>query len=172
MVFKTHIKTTSFHCFPCHRISQRNYETLIRNTVALKLRSRTTMEATQNDLPTLSKNAQKKVLKQQRYEAKKAEKKAQEKQQKKENAERKRKEWEETLASVNEEERSKLIESRRNLRKERMEKRSEEKEKKIERLTRATQCGHKIVIDLDFAHLMTPSEIHSLVQQVHLSLPL
>uniref|UniRef100_A0A7N2LSL2 tRNA (guanine(9)-N(1))-methyltransferase n=1 Tax=Quercus lobata TaxID=97700 RepID=A0A7N2LSL2_QUELO len=131
------------------------------------------MEATQNDEnalsqpqpQTLSKNAQKKLLKQQRYEAKKAEKKAQEKRQKKEDAERKRKEWEETLASVTEEERAKLIESRRSLRKERMEKRSEEKEKKMERLNKAMQCGHKIVVDLDFAHLMTPSEIQSLVQQ-------
>jgi tRNA (guanine9-N1)-methyltransferase len=47
-----------------------------------------------------------------------------------------------------------------------MEKRSEERERKIERLTRARELGQKIVVDLDFAHLMTPSEIHSLVQQV------
>jgi hypothetical protein len=139
-----------------------------------------TMEDMQNDknafdnpsnaLPSppqaLSKNAKKKLLKQQRFEAKKAEKKAQEKQQKREEAERKRKEWEETLAGVPEEERSRLIESRRSLRKERMEKRSEERERKIERLTRARELGQKIVVDLDFAHLMTPSEIHSLVQQV------
>ncbi|KAG2684517.1 hypothetical protein I3760_10G080800 [Carya illinoinensis] len=114
----------------------------------------------------LSKSAQKKLLKQQRFEAKKAEKKALTKQQKRQDSERKRKEWEETLASVPEEERSKLIESRRSLRKERMEKRSEERGRKIERLTGARDCGQKIVIDLDFAHLMTPSEIHSLVQQI------
>ena len=116
--------------------------------------------------PPLSKNARKKLLKQQRYEAKKAEKKAQEKELKKKDIERKRKEWEETLASVTEEERAKLIESRKSLRKERMGKRSEEKEKKIERLNRAKDCGQKIVIDLEFSDLMTPSEIHSLVQQV------
>ena len=180
------MRTTSFHSFPCHSISQRNVSALTPNTLAFKHTEkrttliRATMEATQNDEnalsqpqpqpQTLSKNAQKKLLKQQRYEAKKAEKKAQEKRQKKEDAERKRKEWEETLASVTEEERAKLIESRRSLRKERMEKRSEEKEKKMERLNKAMQCGHKIVVDLDFAHLMTPSEIQSLVQQVLLSL--
>ncbi|XP_041028735.1 tRNA (guanine(9)-N1)-methyltransferase [Juglans microcarpa x Juglans regia] len=139
------------------------------------------MEATENDqsaletppdpAPTppqqpLSKSAQKKLLKQQRFEAKKAEKKALTKQQKRQDLERRRKEWEETLASVTEEERSKLIESRRSLRKERMEKRSEERGRKIERLTGARDLGQKIVIDLDFAHLMTPTEIHSLVQQI------
>lgn len=116
----------------------------------------------------LSKNAKKKLLKQQKYEAKKAEKKAQAKEHKKKEAERKRKEWEETLASVTEEERSKLIESRRSLRKERMEKRSDEREKKIERLARAKQSGQNIVIDLEFSHLMSPHEINSLVQQVSL----
>ncbi|KAA8519225.1 hypothetical protein F0562_013481 [Nyssa sinensis] len=114
----------------------------------------------------LSKNAQKKLLKQQRYEAKKAEKKAAMKEQKKREAERKRKEWDEMLARVSEEERSKLIESRKGLRKERMEKRSEEREKKVERLSRAKQQGQNIVVDLEFSDLMTPAEIHSLVQQI------
>lgn len=115
----------------------------------------------------LSKNAQKKLLKQQRYEAKKAEKKALMKEQKKKDAERKRKEWEESLENVTEEERLKLIESRKSLRKERMEKRSEEKEMKKERLTKARECGQNVVIDLEYSDLMTPSEIHSLVQQVY-----
>lgn len=116
--------------------------------------------------PPLSKNAQKKVLKQQKWEAKKAEKKALMKEQKKKEAERKRKEWEDTLASVPEEERSKLIESRKELRKERMEKRSVGKQEKIQRLERAKENAQNIVIDLDFSHLMTATEIHSLVQQV------
>ncbi|KAJ9180801.1 hypothetical protein P3X46_009008 [Hevea brasiliensis] len=116
--------------------------------------------------PPLSKNAQKKLLKLQKYEAKKAEKKASIKEQKKREAERKRKEWEETLTGVSEEERLTLIESRRKLRKERMEKRSEERESKIQRLTGAKTNGQKIVIDLEFSHLMTSSEIHSLVQQI------
>ncbi|KAF2288818.1 hypothetical protein GH714_015123 [Hevea brasiliensis] len=118
--------------------------------------------------PPLSKNAQKKLLKLQKYEAKKAEKKASIKEQKKREAERKRKEWEETLTGVSEEERLTLIESRRKLRKERMEKRSEERESKIQRLTGAKTNGQKIVIDLEFSHLMTSSEIHSLVQQKQL----
>ncbi|BBH00621.1 hypothetical protein Prudu_010657 [Prunus dulcis] len=117
-------------------------------------------------LRRLSKSAQKKLLKQQKWEAKKAEKKALEKEQKKREGERKRKEWEERLASVSEEERGKLIESRKSLRKERMEQRSEERERNTERLSRAKECGQKIVIDLEFSHLMTPAEINSLVQQI------
>ncbi|KAL5576360.1 hypothetical protein UlMin_018059 [Ulmus minor] len=125
-------------------------------------------EATPPEAPqqALSKNAQKKLLKQQKYEAKKAEKKAQAKEQKKKEVERKRREWNQTLESVPEEERSKLIESRKSLRKERMEKRSDEREKKIERLTKAKQCGQNIIIDLEFSHLMTSSEINSLAQQI------
>ncbi|KAI3987080.1 hypothetical protein MKX01_036870 [Papaver californicum] len=44
--------------------------------------------------------------------------------------------------------------------------RSEEKEKKMERMMKAKEIGQKIVIDLDFADLMNPSEINSLVQQI------
>ncbi|CAN1336868.1 tRNA (guanine(9)-N1)-methyltransferase [Linum perenne] len=115
---------------------------------------------------TLSKNAQKKLLKQQKFEAKKAEKKALAKEQKKKEGERKRKEWEEKLASIPEEERLKLIESRKALRKERMDTRSEERNQKLERLSKAREQGQNIVIDLEFAHLMAVSEIHSLVQQI------
>ncbi|KAL4336252.1 hypothetical protein GQ457_07G027840 [Hibiscus cannabinus] len=114
----------------------------------------------------LSKNAQKKLLKQQKYEAKKAEKKAQIKEQKQKDAERKRKEWEEKLAALPEDERLKLIDSRKELRKERMEKRSEERGLKTQRLTQAKETGQNIVVDLEFSHLMTHSEIHSLVQQI------
>ncbi|KAJ4850726.1 hypothetical protein Tsubulata_037805 [Turnera subulata] len=117
-------------------------------------------------IPPLSKNAQKKLLKQQRWEAKKAEKKAQMKEHKKKEAERKRREWEETLAALPEEEKAKLVESRRELRKERMEKRAEERGEKAQRLSMAKLNGQNIVIDLDFSHLMTDSEIHSLVQQI------
>ncbi|XVF75200.1 hypothetical protein PTKIN_Ptkin13bG0168400 [Pterospermum kingtungense] len=116
--------------------------------------------------PALSKNAQKKLLKQQKFEAKKAEKKAQMKEQKHKDAERKRKEWEEKLAALPDDERNKLIDSRKELRKQRMEKRSEERDHKIQRLTQAKQTGPNIVLDLEFSHLMTHSEIHSLVQQI------
>ena len=136
------------------------------------------MDAEQNDqndtahpspppFQTLSKNAQKRQLKQQRMEAKKAERRAAMKEHKKKEGNRKRKEWEEMLASVDEEERLKLIESRKGLRKERMEKRSEEKEKKTQRLTNAKEHGQNIVVDLDFSDLMTPNEINSLAQQVY-----
>ncbi|KAG5252402.1 tRNA (guanine(9)-N1)-methyltransferase [Salix suchowensis] len=131
-----------------------------------------TMQNGQNTLEnsqptTLSKNAKKKLLKQQKWEAKKAEKKAQTKEQKQKEGERKRKEWEEKLSScASEEERLKLIESRRELRKERMGKRAEEKEEKTQRLRKAKDFGLNIVIDLGFADLMTDSEIHSLVQQI------
>ncbi|PIN01223.1 tRNA methyltransferase [Handroanthus impetiginosus] len=114
----------------------------------------------------MSKNAQKRLLKQQRYETKKAEKKAQMKEHKKREAERKRKEWEEKLANVGAEERERLIEQKKELRKARMGKRSEEKGKKIERLQEARISGQNVVIDLEFAHLMNSTELHSLVQQI------
>ncbi|KAL5699985.1 tRNA (guanine(9)-N(1))-methyltransferase [Ranunculus cassubicifolius] len=116
--------------------------------------------------PPLSKSAQKKIVKQQKYEEKKAQKKAALKEHKQKEAERKRREWDEKLSTLTEEEKSKLIESRKEMRKERMDFRSEERGKKIEKLTRAKEIGQKIVIDLDFSDLMTPTEIHSLVQQI------
>lgn len=117
--------------------------------------------------PLLSKNAQKRLLKQQRFEAKKAEKKAQVKEHKRREAERRRREWEETLeGAATEEERSRLVESRRELRRERMEKRSEERGQKLRRLEDARAGGQKVVIDLEFAHLMSANEINSLCQQI------
>ncbi|CAA2987955.1 Hypothetical predicted protein [Olea europaea subsp. europaea] len=124
------------------------------------------METEQTEPQPMSKNAKKKLLKQQRYEAKKAEKKAFEKEQKKREVERKRKEWDEKLASLSQEEREKLIEERKELRKERMEKRSEERERKIEKLNEAKSNGQNVVIDLEFMHLMNSSELNSLVQQI------
>ncbi|KAI3918032.1 hypothetical protein MKW92_053784, partial [Papaver armeniacum] len=120
---------------------------------------------TLNPTPALSKSAQKKLVKQQKYEETKARKKAAPKEHKKKEGERKRKEWDEKLSTVSEEEKLKLIESRRELRKERMGIRSEEKEKKIGRMMKAKEIGQKIVIDLDFADLMTSTEINSLLQQ-------
>ncbi|KAK4360110.1 hypothetical protein RND71_022339 [Anisodus tanguticus] len=125
------------------------------------------MESKAVDQQPLSKNAQKKLLKQQRYESKKAEKKALLKQEKKREGERKRKEWEEKLAAAaTEQEKQQLIESRKCLRKQRMEQRSHDKEKKMTRLTNAKQNGQNVVIDLEFDNLMNSSELHSLVQQI------
>lgn len=115
---------------------------------------------------TMSKSAQKKLLRQQKAVAKKAEKKALEKARRKSELERKRREWEEKLATMSEEEKSKVIEARREVRKERMEKRNEEREKKIEKLTIAKEKGQNIVVDLEFSGRMTPNEINSLVQQI------
>lgn len=114
----------------------------------------------------LSKNAEKKLAKQQRWEAKKAEKKGAAKEKKKKETERKRKEWEESIAGITEEERVKVIEARMSLRKERMEKRLEEKNEKKERLVKAKELGQNVVVDVEFSHLMTPQEIRSLVQQI------
>ncbi|XP_004486352.1 uncharacterized protein [Cicer arietinum] len=116
--------------------------------------------------PVLSKRAKKKLAKQQKYEEKKAEKKAAAKEQKKKEVERKRKEWEESIASIPEDEKMKLIESRISLRKERMEKRTQEKNDRKERLMKAKEQGQNVVVDLEFSHLMTPNEIRSLVQQI------
>nr|XP_043616602.1 tRNA (guanine(9)-N1)-methyltransferase [Erigeron canadensis] len=115
---------------------------------------------------SLSKNAQKKLLKQQRFEAKKAEKKAAMKEEKKRKGERKRKEWEEKLSVLSEEEKHKMIENRKHMRKERMDQRNEERLTKSNRLSQAKLSGQNIVVDLEFSHLMAPNEIHSLVKQI------
>ncbi|KAL8160821.1 hypothetical protein V2J09_012310 [Rumex salicifolius] len=114
---------------------------------------------------TLSKRAQKKLVKQQQWQVKKAAKKAQMKELKNKKKEEKRLEWDQKLSVVSEEEKLRLFESRKCIRKERMDRRTEEKEKKIERLTHAKLHGQNVVIDLQFSDLMTPSEINSLSQQ-------
>lgn len=114
----------------------------------------------------LSKNAQKKLLKQQRFEAKKAEKKALAKEERKLKGEMKRKEWEEKLSVLSEEDKLKMIESRKELRKERMSQRNEERETKLFRLNQAKKNGCNVVLDLQFSNLMAPNEIHSLVKQI------
>lgn len=81
--------------------------------------------------------------------------------------ERRMKEWEEKLSgAATEEERARMIEERKETRNERMGKRNEERAMRAERLKRAKEIGQKLVIDLEFAELMTASEINSLVQQV------
>ncbi|KAL8461683.1 hypothetical protein ACS0TY_032970 [Phlomoides rotata] len=136
------------------------------------LQIKTTMDSPQNDqiapaaAQPMSKNAQKRLLKQQRYEAKIAEKKAQMREHKRTEVELKQKEWQEKLANLDEEEREKLIETRKALRRERMEKRLAMKGKSTERLQEARINGQNVVIDLEFAHLMTSKELKSLVKQV------
>ncbi|KAJ8452052.1 hypothetical protein Cgig2_016633 [Carnegiea gigantea] len=125
-----------------------------------------TASATKEQLG-LSKRAQKKLMKQKMYDVKKAEKKAEKKEKKKLHKERMQKDWEAKLSKVaSEEEKMKFIESRRALRKARMDKRAQEREDKIQRLTQAKLHGQNIVIDLEFGHLMNPTEVNSLVQQI------
>ncbi|RRT75690.1 hypothetical protein B296_00028833 [Ensete ventricosum] len=120
----------------------------------------------------LSKSARKKLAKQQRLEARKAERKAAEKERRRRDVERRRREWDETLAAVTEEERAQMIGARREARRERVERRAEEREMRALRLRRAAEVGPKVVLDLEFSDLMTPNEIHSLVQQVPFIRPL
>ncbi|XP_042388472.1 tRNA (guanine(9)-N1)-methyltransferase-like isoform X1 [Zingiber officinale] len=119
-----------------------------------------------DSVPVLSKRARKKQAKQQRLEARKAERKKAEKDRRRQGVERRRQEWEEKLASATEEERERLIGERRETRRERVERRAEDRELRAERLKRAAELGIKVVLDLEFADLMKPNELHSLVQQI------
>ena len=123
-------------------------------------------DATQPTSQPLSKSARKKLQKLEFREKRKAERKAAEKEKRKQEMERKRREWDEKLTGATEEERNRLVESRRDARRERMEQRSEERDMKVARLRKAAESGQKLVLDLEFAHLMSPNEIHSLVHQV------
>lgn len=116
--------------------------------------------------PRVSKSAKKKLMKLQRYEAKKAHRRAIAKQSKQEHMERKRQEWADKLAALPEDERSSLVQAKLDTRKERMAERNQEREHTREKLRNAMQCGQNIVVDLEFCELMNPNEINSLVQQI------
>ncbi|XP_020598910.1 uncharacterized protein LOC110038410 [Phalaenopsis equestris] len=118
------------------------------------------------ETPSMSKSAMKRLLKQQRLQARKAERKAAEKERRRQDLERRRREWEEKLTNKTEEERMRLVESRKETRRDRMEKRTEERSKRAERLRKAALVGQKVVLDLEFSDLMSPSEIQSLSHQV------
>ncbi|KAL0919193.1 hypothetical protein M5K25_011272 [Dendrobium thyrsiflorum] len=132
------------------------------------------LEATEDNEPiaaageaaSISKSARKRLLKQQRLQERKIERKAAEKERRREDLERRRREWEEKLADKTEEERTRLVESRKETRRERMEKRTEERSKRAERLRTAAVVGQKVVLDLEFSDLMSPSEIQSLAHQI------
>lgn len=110
----------------------------------------------------LSKNAQKKLKKMERYKAQKLEKKAQEKSRRHQETERKRNEWEAKLASVCEAEQEQLLKGKTEKRLARREKWTERKD----RLKRAMESGQNFVLDLEFCDRMRPNELVSLVQQV------
>lgn len=113
----------------------------------------------------LSKNAQKVLAKQERYKQAKQQRKAQEKEARHQETARKRREWQEKLASLSEEEVKKAQEEKMGLRAQRKEEHKGRKEKLIQAMAE----GQNIVIDLEFGDKMKPNEISSLVQQVMFS---
>ncbi|KAL6635049.1 hypothetical protein ACP70R_027720 [Stipagrostis hirtigluma subsp. patula] len=119
--------------------------------------------------PALSKSARKKLLKQERQAERKAARKAAEKERRRADVERRRREWEEALAAApSEEARAEMVAARRETRRERVGRRAEERGARAERLRRAAEgAGQKVVLDLEFADLMRPNEIHSLTQQMN-----
>ncbi|KAJ1280798.1 hypothetical protein BS78_04G260500 [Paspalum vaginatum] len=118
--------------------------------------------------PVLSKSARKKLQKQERQAERKAARKAAEKERRRADVERRRREWEEVLAAApSDEARAEMVEARRETRRERVGRRAEERGARAERLRRAAEgAGQKVVLDLEFADLMRPNEIHSLTQQI------
>jgi tRNA (guanine9-N1)-methyltransferase len=118
--------------------------------------------------PQLTKSARKKLLKQERQAARKAERKVAEKARRRADIERRRREWEDSLAAApSAEAREEMLAARRETRLERVGKHVEERGARAERLRRAAEgAGQKVVLDLEFADLMRPNEIHSLTQQV------
>jgi tRNA (guanine9-N1)-methyltransferase len=118
----------------------------------------------------MSKSARKKLQKQERQAARKVARKAAEKERRRADVERRRREWEEALAAApSEEARAEMVAARRETRRERVGRRTEERGARAERLRRAAEgAGQKVVLDLEFADLMRPNEIHSLTQQVEL----
>ncbi|CAL4885113.1 unnamed protein product [Urochloa decumbens] len=118
--------------------------------------------------PVLSKSARKKLQKQERQAERKAARKAAEKERRRADVERRRREWEEALAAApSDEARAEMVAARRETRRERVGRRAEERGARAERLRRAAEgAGQKVVLDLEFADLMRPNEIHSLTQQI------
>ncbi|KQK01521.1 tRNA (guanine(9)-N1)-methyltransferase [Brachypodium distachyon] len=118
--------------------------------------------------PPLSKSARKKLLKQERQAARKAERKVADKERRRADLDRRRREWEEALAAApSDEAREEMLAARRETRRERVGKRVDERGARAERLRRAAEgAGQKVVLDLEFADLMRPNELHSLTQQI------
>ncbi|XP_078160438.1 tRNA (guanine(9)-N1)-methyltransferase-like [Carex rostrata] len=115
---------------------------------------------------TLTKTAQKKLLKLEGLTARKAETKAAEKQRKAEKKEKRRRNWNQKFESLSPEEKAKLLESNKEATWERIKREKEEHRKKIERLNKAAEVGQKVLLDLDFEDHMTANEIQSLSQQI------
>lgn len=110
----------------------------------------------------MSKSQMKKLKKRQYYEEKKQKRKQAEKQQKQADLERRREAGRQRIAAMTEEEQKKWREERdaRGLA------RKHERQEARARMEKALDIGQKIVIDLDFADLMTDTELRSICQQL------
>lgn len=111
---------------------------------------------------SLSKNALKKLAKQERMRQVKLQNRAHEKELRHKETERKRREWQEKLANLPEEEVKKAQEARMELRASRKDERKARKDKLVQAMT----DGQNIVIDLEFGEKMKLNEVSSLCQQV------
>ncbi|KAK9844836.1 hypothetical protein WJX74_007450 [Apatococcus lobatus] len=110
----------------------------------------------------LSKNAQKKLLKRQRYEDKKAARKASAKQEKHQATEQKKQDVQSLLEGMTEEEKAAWKEERKHVRSAR----KAQTQEKRSRLQQAMETGQTIVLDLSSAHLMSDLELKSMCQQI------
>eukprot|EP00249_Psilotum_nudum_P036143 c642_g1_i1 orf=192-1238(+) len=115
-----------------------------------------------NEARPVSKSAQKRLLKMERYQAHKLQRKAREKERRRKETEQRRKVWGDKLASLSADERQKLLQEKKEGRQIRMEKQLQKKE----RLVQAMDSGRNLVLDLEFSDHMNPNEQVSLVQQV------
>ncbi|XP_024366712.1 uncharacterized protein [Physcomitrium patens] len=111
---------------------------------------------------SLSKSDQKVLGRQERYKQTKLQKRAQDKAMRHQETEKKRREWQEKLANLSEDEVQKAKEERMGLRASRKDERKVRKDKLIQVMA----DGQNIVIDLEFVENMKPNEISSLCQQV------
>ncbi|KAK3158965.1 hypothetical protein QOZ80_2AG0143980 [Eleusine coracana subsp. coracana] len=118
--------------------------------------------------PELSKRARKKLQKKEMRAARNAARKAADKERHRANVEqRKRERAEELAAAPSEEARQEILAARREARRQRVGHNTEQRAARAERLRRAVEgAGQKVVLDLEFAQLMRPNEIHSLTKQI------
>ncbi|GJN22088.1 hypothetical protein PR202_gb09621 [Eleusine coracana subsp. coracana] len=118
--------------------------------------------------PELSKRARKKLQKKEMRAARNAARKAADKERHRANVEQRRRERAEELAAApSEEVRQEILAARRESRRQRVDHNAEQRSARAERLRRAAEgAGQKVVLDLEFAQLMRPTEIHSLTKQI------
>ena len=114
------------------------------------------------DTPLLSRNAQKRLQRQQMFQERKERQRAENKRKREEDEERRRKDEEAALAAMTEEERRELEESKA----QKAAARKAADEAKWLAWEATAKEGPGLVIDLEFTELMTERELSSLQQQV------